>query len=671
VLALLKSGYLPIDPDSANRIEMEARKRGIFRGREEWLRDFSPEGGRQLNADGDHPSTFSVARDEEAEANRQKNEALSLIVKVEEDLGKHPTPAAFRAGILGWLKDEVVQRRLATADAEMVRMDGLALLQIDELLREMEEAMGPDAGGLALKDLAKRLRLAIEAAWVECAAEQKGVLCLDVEQARHFEAEVVFVLGLNERFFPRPAQQEPFYADWERGDVRHLGGLGLQTSPWEAERERLLFYSAVTRARRNLYLCRPNTDNEGKELLESFFLYELKHLFSPESVKDQTRRRLIHEVVVEDPLTEREALNLAVVTGLEEGKELGLEGQASENLRTQIAEAARVAKRKTETQLAAGEFEAPEVISITSLETYASCPFKFYAQQILQLKPSEEIGPLERGQLLHKVLSRLLTKEKDWREERKDNLVVKARGILDEEVKTSGYGRRDEKGYRLGLLREGVLQLLDEFVAQELKLRFMLPEFRPACFELSFGYRASSTSEAFDDKGSPEGKQKASGIKPLPTVEPLIIGGSILLQGRIDRVDLEEGSKNCVMFDYKSGSREFNADEMGQGTSLQLPLYLLAMTDIWHLKPLAGLFYTKEGPSSGIVWREMEGRLGFRSAPKKRMVVSDLEEVRKRVAPVVEELVGRIKQGVFPATPGERCRWCSFPSLCRQERLRQ
>ena len=46
--------------------------------------------------------------------------------------------------------------------------------------------------------------------------------------------------------------------------------------------------------------------------------------------------------------------------------------------------------------------------SISQLETYAKCPYKYFAERVLKLKPleepSEEIEALEMGSLLHNIL---------------------------------------------------------------------------------------------------------------------------------------------------------------------------------------------------------------------------------------------------------------------------
>jgi len=688
VLALLKSGYLPIDPEKANWVEREARRKGIFRGREQWLSHFILSNGEQaahLSALVPRSSFFSS---QAGEAESQKNHALALVAQVEETLGEYPTPAAFRASLLSWMNDPEVQQQIAPQrpaitplDPETLSLDAAALVRIDQLLRDLEQSLGPDSTGLTLHHLADSLRMAIASATVQVGPVGKGVRCLSAEEASHFTGQVAFILGLNDKVFPQPPRHEPFYADWERQDARQLGSLKLQTASDQEEKERLLFYYALTRPKKSLYLSRSHSDSEGKELFESFFLSDLKRLFTPEAVQAQTRRRDVSQVAVDEPFTESERLNLSLLRAVEPGElnahwagRGGTKVGPSETPPPELTEILKVANWQPQTILETGQFDLPTIFSASGLETYAACPFRYFAEHILHLRPPEEdIGPRERGVLLHQILARLLLEEKAWRQRDKPSLIAQARSILDQAVSASGLWRRDERGYRLGLLREALLPLLDGFVDEELRLRSRLPDFHPAHFELSFGYeRPTLSSPAQQIKGEAEDHLDASLFArwndPASLSRPLLMGDAISVRGRIDRVDLGQQKGDCLIFDYKSGKTQFNLDQMRRGESLQLPLYLLAASDLWGFRPLAGLIFSSEGLSSGIISHEILPTLGFqRPAPKKRLLFADLDEVRQQVVPIVEGLVSRIRSGFFQPSPGEPCRFCRFTSLCRQE----
>ena len=65
-------------------------------------------------------------------------------------------------------------------------------------------------------------------------------------RARRFR--VVFVCGLQEDEFPLRGGAEPFLGDERRRELAACGGLRLRTSEDSLQRERYLFYAAISRA---------------------------------------------------------------------------------------------------------------------------------------------------------------------------------------------------------------------------------------------------------------------------------------------------------------------------------------------------------------------------------------------------------------------------------------
>ncbi|MGH3137903.1 MAG: PD-(D/E)XK nuclease family protein, partial [Gaiellaceae bacterium] len=84
------------------------------------------------------------------------------------------------------------------------------------------------------------------------------VSVLDYERARTRTFDVVFLLGLEEGAFPRRARPSPLLDDDAR---RALGGRLERTD--SVARDRYLFYTACTRARRRLVLVREAATDEG------------------------------------------------------------------------------------------------------------------------------------------------------------------------------------------------------------------------------------------------------------------------------------------------------------------------------------------------------------------------------------------------------------------------
>ena len=96
------------------------------------------------------------------------------------------------------------------------------------------------------------------------------------------------------------------------------------------------------------------------------------------------------------------------------------------------------------------------------------------------------------------------------------------------------------------------------------------PTFKPSIFEEKFGSDELETLKIGDGKK-----------------------GSIEIAGKIDRVDISEvdGEKTGVIIDYKYGQTEFKSTDLEEGLDLQLPIYLLALRDVFKVVPVAAEFY--------------------------------------------------------------------------------
>ena len=108
----------------------------------------------------------------------------------------------------------------------------------------------------------------------------QGPACrvLSANQARHLEADHVFVLGLGERSFPRLTPPQSLFDEQER---QALQDAGLDLGPGDLlPEEMLLFYQVAARARRQLVLSYPAVDERGQALLPSSFLSAVRDCFA-------------------------------------------------------------------------------------------------------------------------------------------------------------------------------------------------------------------------------------------------------------------------------------------------------------------------------------------------------------------------------------------------------
>lgn len=308
---------------------------------------------------------------------------------------------------------------------------------------------------------------------------------------------------------------------------------------------------------------------------------------------------------------------------------------------------------------AAGIHLAPATspVSATSLEEWATCPFRYFLGHILRLSalesPEDEatISALERGSLMHGILEeftretvgsgKLPAPGQPWSPEHRNLL---------EEITTSHFHDAEQRGVTgrpllWDLARQEILDDLETFLEEDAVLRSRHGSIALMA-EADFGAGG----------GSPVVQEPETGL---------------LFRGRIDRIDLADDGKSALVIDYKTGSpRPYTAldeDVIDRGKRLQLGVYSLAARQLFPeaSQVQAAYWFTRTGARP-------------RFAPSSYFDIDDSESgdrFRHGIASIIEG----IGSGLFPARPGpwvshperpghENCRYCDFNSLCPARR---
>jgi ATP-dependent helicase/nuclease subunit B len=171
-------------------------------------------------------------------------------------------------------------------------------------------------------------------------------------------------------------------------------------------------------------------------------------------------------------------------------------------------------------QVAGKLFGSPLKASVTRIETFATCPFKHFAQFGLNLRPCEEqdVTAMDLGNVYHQILERLvrecLVNRQDWCEiqPKVSEEMIKE---YSAEVGRSLRGELMLSTARNQYLLKRIEKTLKQVVAAQ-RETLRRGEFRPAWAELAFG-----------------GKDA---LLPPHTVNTPR-GNVVELQGKIDRVD--------------------------------------------------------------------------------------------------------------------------------------
>jgi ATP-dependent helicase/nuclease subunit B len=598
------------------------------------------------------------------------------------DVAAPCTPRAFHRRFLALLSRLEVTRNLVSSTllhaGEQVERDARAYSRFLEAIGETVQLAEFEHGRETQHPLvyySERLNTAVLRERYNIREQfGRGILVTSIDETRGLAMRIMIVAGLVDGEFPLAYQPEVFLSA-ERRKERE------KRSVWQ---NRYLFYQAATNWTDHLYLTYPRREGEI-DLVRSSFIDALRAVaaieewITPEDLPFGQILATIDEVLRWSADNPDDPLPAEVLSSGEFVSKRRLVLQAAAVERSRITgqtlreyEGMVLPGLTAESRFALGRVR-DRVLSVSQIETYRKCPFKFFAQRLLLLNAAgeleETLTPLEKGAILHDALFEFFS-------QRRNAGLPQLKGCSEEEFERAvrdltalvegRLGQLDVPDAFWDLERELMLGrpgsgggLIREFLESE-RIREVqtVPEF----FEVAFG-----------DVGGP----KASCDPLLSTMDPVQLG-DVRLRGKIDRIEIGEGFFTVV--DYKTGWSIPRIEEIREGVSLQLPVYLrvaetlLAVANRKNLVPAAGLYYRLRTPI-----RTMPGlassrfnRIAFTAGSASKQVVRTDEDLRELIdfaVGIIGETVRDITDGKFPLTAvgnvEKYCSACDFRTMCR------
>jgi ATP-dependent helicase/nuclease subunit B len=426
------------------------------------------------------------------------------------------------------------------------------------------------------------------------------VLIGAIDRARNPDLKLALVLGVNESIFPAAPAAPPILTDANREALGHAVALGPDLRERLA-RERFYGYIACTRASEKLVVTFARHDADGRALNPSAFVAHLQRLFPKLEVEDFSTEQIWREAEHPNELAPilaawpRGPGSAGVSPALPAMDELAglLELPALKSL-LETLQALRDPDPMEPllSSLAEKLFGPVLQTSVSRLEEFAQCPFKFFVRSGLRAGERKlfELDARERGSFQHEVLKKfhddLAMENKRWRDlaptEARERIHAIAGGLMG--------------NFREGLMRDtaqtrfearAMTEALQDFIAAIVTWMRGQYEFEPAAAELDFGGKDSRATAWEIDLGH---------------------GRKLALQGRIDRVDLwrdPDGGARAVVMDYKSGGKKWDAVLVEHGVQLQLPAYLNALR---HWKNPREKFGTDRLVPAGVFFVNLRGQ---------------------------------------------------------------
>lgn len=304
-----------------------------------------------------------------------------------------------------------------------------------------------------------------------------------------------------------------------------------------------------------------------------------------------------------------------------------------------------------------GDHVGDRTLSPTSLETWATCAFRYLLGSLLEVEELDEpeeietLAPKDRGLLVHEILE-ILVRELGPSLAPGEGWTETAHRRLDE-IADERFAEWEARG-RTG---RAVLWELEQRRLRSLLHRFLDVE---AEVRAELGVAPVATELAFTDGGE--------GVLEVRLDD----GRQVRMRGYIDRVDAAPDGSRLRVVDYKTGKpisaslkgNPFEDDRFVGGTKLQLAAYALAARRHFGSVPtVAEYWYLSER------WRF------------KREGYEVTDEVIDEFRDVLSRIVTGIEAGLFPARPGEEiyhplrggytyahCAYCPYDRVCPVDR---
>jgi hypothetical protein len=330
-------------------------------------------------------------------------------------------------------------------------------------------------------------------------------------------APVVIVAGMNEGCAPRSIGAGSLLPN------RLREALGLSSDASRLARDGYVL-SALVESGREVRLIASRADGRGDPLRPSRLLLR---------TSGETLRRRVRRWVKKEEGTRR--------------RPVLLDAPVQEQVRVQ-GRGAGFGERVIESGAGVGVGTGVERISVTAFKTYLNSPYVFYLRHVLRVSEVEsgqrELSAARVGDVVHAAL----------------------RGFARGEARDETDGRRVEEAILAELARV-LREQVGERARRTVMLQMELLKLRIRHFAHAQARRRAQGWRIAHQEWEP----------PEQGVAFEVDGAPVMLVGRIDRVDVHEGTGAVAVLDYKTGESVEGAEKShkrgGKWKDLQLPLY--------------------------------------------------------------------------------------------------
>lgn len=575
VFNYIKTGFSGMDTDDIFKLEKYCLKWGIKNNK--WKKEF-------VYGKSEEKDKAEIDRLEQI-----RKDIINPLVQLKKRIDENKTAENISKEIYKFLVEQKINEKLSYKIIELEEIGQIdlaneyesSLQTIIDILDEIVLVFKDDK--ITLDKYAQILKVGFKnSALTKIPGTQDQVIMGDVDRSRSHKVRAIFIIGLNDGVFPSVHKDEGFLNDADREILKQDGIELAKGTIDKLYEDNFNIYKAFTTAEERLYLLYSSSDMQGKALRPSMLINKIKKIY-PE-IKEKSDIIETSNEILNKKTTYEQLINK--ISKLKEGENIesiwyGVYDyyKKDEQWNEKLQQSLKGLKytnipEKIEKENIDKLYGNTLVTSISKLERYRSCPFSYYLQYGLKIKPQEElkVQTLNTGTFIHEVIDEFFEIIKNENKEldtvADEDLSEIIDRIIDEKLNQSkNYIFTSTARYRALVAR------LKRIIKKALK--YIIETIVKSRFEVL------GTELEFGEKGK---------YKPIRlTLED---GKNVEIVGKIDRIDTAQGEngKYLRIIDYKSSIKNVDLNEVYAGLQIQLLTYLDAACKEEDLMP-AGILY--------------------------------------------------------------------------------
>jgi ATP-dependent helicase/nuclease subunit B len=574
VMAYVRSGLSEFTPYEADMLESyvstwQIHGKGFTNG--EWT----------MNPDGYTENVSERGKAVLQAANEAREKLIGKLEPFFEELDKATCLSDYCNALYCFLKQndiaELLKKHAARAleqgDKKEAAETAVIFKTMFSLLSDMTAALGDQP--MSLEEFSMALRIVLlntEIGTIPTAADQIMVGSASMLRAANIRSAVL--LGVCEGEFPMRTNEKGLFSDTDRTQLEEMG-ISLSGKTAENAADELLHtYRAITTPSERLVLIYRDKQISGGASGPSIAIRRICELIPSLSVTNY--ETLSPKDRIHDKATAFEMLptirHCADYPSL-----FHLLSETSEYKNRMGILDASVTQAKCQLEPGTASMLFGDHMSLTQskIEKYVSCHFSYYCRYVLKLRETgrAQFDYSNIGTFIHKILE-VFVKETGKDTIDVDSDIPKIKQIIRREIEAQSKlfipKGKESEGRILHLLLR--FYRLASLVAVNICREQKYSKFVSKLYEAEFGTNSKHGLEA-----------------PKFTLGD---GSVVSFGGKVDRIDTyrKDGKMYIRVVDYKTGAKTFSLDDIREGYSVQLLLYLFAICDTKseHFKKLIG-----------------------------------------------------------------------------------